>query len=182
MVKLLCKNKQGWDEISNFRPLTMLLAKILANRLQTVLPNLICPEQTCAVKSRTVQDSLYMVRTIIEKVDWNTALINLDQPKDFDRVDHGFLEAVLSAADFGPPFRSWIRLLYASPQSHFGSERGKIEALHLDSVDLLKLSAYAVQVEGEPGPTRAHVTLLPEITRYTAYADDVSVPSFTAWS
>ena len=60
IVKLLRKNKHGGDGISNFRPLTMLntdlkiLAKILANRLQTVLPSLICPEQTCAVKGRTI--------------------------------------------------------------------------------------------------------------------------------
>ena len=48
IVKLLRKNKHGGDGISNFRPLTILntdlkiLAKILANRLQTVLPSLIC--------------------------------------------------------------------------------------------------------------------------------------------
>ena len=81
-MKLLRKNKHGGDGITNFCPLTMLntdlkiLAKILANRLQTVLPSLICPKQTCAVKGRTIQDSLHLVRTIIEKVDGNAALIN----------------------------------------------------------------------------------------------------------
>ena len=53
-----------------------ILAKILAQRLQTVLPSLICLEQTCAVKGRTIQDSLHLVRTIVEKVD----------RKAFDRV------------------------------------------------------------------------------------------------
>ena len=66
-MKLLRKNKH--DGISNFRPLTMLnidlkiLAKILADRLQTVLPSLICPEQSYAVKGKTIQDSLHLVRT-----------------------------------------------------------------------------------------------------------------------
>ena len=88
-MKLLRKNKHGGDGISNFRPLMMLntdlkiLAKILANCLQTVLPSLICPEQTCAVKGRTIQDSLHLVRMIVEKVDGNAALINLDQSKAF---------------------------------------------------------------------------------------------------
>ena len=83
-MKLLRENKHGGDGISNFRPLTMLntdlkiLVKIQVNRLQTVLPSLICPEQTCAVKGRTIQDSLHCVGTIAEKVDRNTALINLD--------------------------------------------------------------------------------------------------------
>ena len=121
IAKLLHKNKHGGDGISNFRPLTMLntdfksLAKILANRLQTVLPSLICPEQTCAVKGRTIQDSLHLVRTIIEKVDGNAALINLDQSKAVDWVDHAFLEAVSSVAGFGLHFRTWLHLLYVSP-------------------------------------------------------------------
>ena len=121
IVKLLRKNKHGGDGISNFRPLTMLntdlkvLAKILANRLQTVLPSLICPKQTCAVKGRTIQESLHLVRTIVEKVDENAVLIYLDQSKAFDRGNHAFLEAVLSAAGFGLHFHTWIRLLYAPP-------------------------------------------------------------------
>ena len=122
IVKLLRKKKYGGNGISNFRPLTLLntdlkiLAKIKANRFQTVLPSLICPEQTCAVKGRAIQDSLDLVRTIVEKVDGNAALINLDQSKAFERVDHGFLESVLSSADFALHFRSWIRLLYVSPR------------------------------------------------------------------
>ena len=121
IVKLLRKNKHGGDGISNFRPLTMLktdfniLAKILAQRLQTVLPSLICLEQTCAVKGRTIQDSLHLVHMIVENVDVNAALINLDQSKAFDRVDHAFLEAVLSAAGFGLHFCTWIRHLYVTP-------------------------------------------------------------------
>ena len=60
IVKLLRMNTHGGDGISNFRPLTMLntdlkiLAMILANCLQTVLPSLNCSEQTSAVKGRTI--------------------------------------------------------------------------------------------------------------------------------
>ena len=111
--KLLRKNKHGRDGISNFCPLTMLntdfkrlLAKILADCLEAVLPSLICPEQTCAVKGRTIQDSLHLVPTIVEKVDGNAALINLNQSKAFNKVSHGFLEADLSATGFGLHFRS----------------------------------------------------------------------------
>ena len=114
IVKLLRKSKHGGNGINNFRSLTMLntdlkiLAKILAGHYQTILPSLICPEQSRAVKGRTIQDSLHMVHTIIEKVNGNAALINLDQSKAFD---HGFLEAVLSAAGFGLHFCSWIQFL-----------------------------------------------------------------------
>ena len=69
IAKLLRKDEHGGDGISNFRPLTMLntdlkiLAKILADRLQTVLPSRICPEQSYAVKGGTIQDGLHIVCT-----------------------------------------------------------------------------------------------------------------------
>ena len=110
--KLLHKDKHGGDEISNFCPLTMLntdlkiLAKIFVDCLQTALPSLISPQKSCAVNSRTIQDSIHIVHAIIGKVDGNAALINLCQSKAFDRVDHGLLGAVLSAASFELHFRS----------------------------------------------------------------------------
>lgn len=61
-IMLLRKNKHGADEINNFRPLTILkiLANILDNRLQVVLPSLICPEQIFAVRSRIIQNKLHL--------------------------------------------------------------------------------------------------------------------------
>ena len=72
-----------------------ILTKILADRLQSLLPRLIGSEQ----------DSFHLIRTIIEKVGGNAVLmINLDHSKTFHRLDHSFLEAISSAAGFGPTF------------------------------------------------------------------------------
>ena len=190
-VKLLRKNKHGGDGISNFRPLTMLntdliLAKIIASRLQTVLPSLIYREQTCAVKGRTIQDSLHLVRTVVEKVDGNAALINLYQSKAFNRVDHGFLVAVLSAAGFKLHFRIWIRLLYASPgvMVEVNGVRSEPFTLTQSIREGCPLSPmrYILALEPFLGKLKANPALrgltLPgcnEVARYTAYADDVSV-------
>lgn len=114
-IKLLRKKQHGGDGIPtlNFVECRVkVLATVLANRLQAVLPSLIGPEQTCAVKDRTIQDNLHLVGLIVEQVDSEAALINLDQSKLFDRVNHRILVAVLESADFGPSFRFWIRLLY----------------------------------------------------------------------
>ena len=137
LVKLLRENEDG---ISNFCFLTMLitnlkiLAKILADRLQTALPSLID-----TVKGMTIQNSLHLVHTIIEKVSGNAALINLDQSKAFDRVDHGFLKAVLSVTRFKLHSRSWIRFLYAHPHPVVVVEGSKYEALHFVSIDSSRL-------------------------------------------
>jgi len=191
VVKLLCKNKRGGDGISNFRPLTMLntdlkiLAKILADRLQTALPSLIAPEQSCAVKGRTIQDSLHMIRTIVEKVD-KAALINLDQSKAFDRVDHGFLEAVLSAAGFGVTFRSWIRLLYASPgvmvevngvrSKPFSLSRSIRQGCPLSPLlYILALEPFLCKLRANPVLCGVTLTGAVNTVKYTAYADDVTI-------
>ena len=76
-----------WEELDDYRPITLLntelkiLARVLANRLQLVISDLIGPEQNYAVKGRSIQDNLHLVREIIEgiKDDTETALINLDR-------------------------------------------------------------------------------------------------------
>ena len=58
------------------------------------------------MKGRSIQNNLHLVRQIPEglKDDADAALINLDQSKVFDRVDHRFLAEVLKTAGFKPEF------------------------------------------------------------------------------
>ena len=192
IVKLLRKNKHGGDGISNFHLLTMLntdleiLAKTLANCLQTVLPSLICPEQTCAVKGRTIQNSLHLVRTIVEKVDGNATLINLDQSKAFDRVDHAFLEAVLSVAGFRLHFCAWIHLLFASTGVMVVVNGVRLEPYTLTQsihqgcplspmLYILALEPFLCKLKANPALGGLMLPGSSEIVRYTAYADNVSV-------
>ena len=123
LLKKEGRHVQG--ELDDYRPITLLntelkiLARVLANRLQLVMSDLIGPEQSYAVKGRSIQDNLHLVRQILEGIEDDTeaALINLDQSKAFDRVDHRFLAAVLETAGFEPEFRKWISMLYCNPQA-----------------------------------------------------------------
>ena len=95
------------------------MARVLANRLQLVISDLIGPEQTFAVKGRSIQDNLHLIREVLEgiKDDTEAALISLDQCKAFDSVDHRFLASVLETAGFKPEFRRWISMMYHNPQA-----------------------------------------------------------------
>ena len=81
-VKFLCKKKLVWNEFSYFYHFTRLnteikiLAKNLANCLQTDLQSLIAPEQLCAVNDRIIQDGFLLVGTIT--VDDKVLQINVD--------------------------------------------------------------------------------------------------------
>ena len=57
-----------------------ILAQVLANRLRLVISDLIGPEQNYAVKGRSIQDNLHLIREVLEGIEDDTeaTLISLD--------------------------------------------------------------------------------------------------------
>ena len=99
VITLLKKGgRHVWEGLDDYRPITLLntelkiLARVLGNRLQIVISDLIGPEQTFAVKGRSIQDNLHLLREVLKGIEDGTeaAMISLDQSKAFDRVDHRF--------------------------------------------------------------------------------------------
>ena len=93
VITLLKKGgRHVWEGLDDYRPITLLntelkiLARVLANRLQLVISDLIGPEKTFAVKGRSIQENLHLIREVLEgiKDDTEAALISLDQSKAFD--------------------------------------------------------------------------------------------------
>ena len=126
VITLLKKDgKNVWAGLDDNRPITLLytelkiLARVLANRLQLIISDLIGPEQTCAMKGRSIQDNLHLIRKALEEIKDGTkaALISLHQSKAFDRVDHQFWATVLETAGFQPEFHRWISMMYHNPQA-----------------------------------------------------------------
>ena len=126
VITLLKKGGQHVGEgLDDYRPITLLntelkiLARVLANRLQRVISDLIGPEQTFAVKGRSIQNNLHLIREVLEGIEDDTedALISLDQSNAFDGVDHRFLATVLETAGFQPEFCRLISMMYHNPQA-----------------------------------------------------------------
>ena len=123
VITLLKKgSRHVWDYLDDYRPITLLntelkmLTRVLANRLQLVISDLIGPEHNYAVKGRSIQDNLHLVHEVQEGLKDDTFII-LDQLKAFDRVDHRFLATVLETARFKPEFCKWISMLYLNPKA-----------------------------------------------------------------
>ena len=88
MIKLLKKGgRHVWEGLDDYRPITLLntelkiLAWVLVNRLQLVISDLIDPEQTFAVKGRSIQDNLHLIHKVLQGIEDDTeaALISLLQ-------------------------------------------------------------------------------------------------------
>ena len=74
----------------------------------------------CGVRGRSISENLFMIRDLLEYVDWENlplALLSLDQEKAFDRVDWGFLHRILETFNFGPDFMNWVKLFYTDVES-----------------------------------------------------------------
>lgn len=123
-ISLILKKDKDPLSCSNYRPISLLcadvkiLAKMLAGRLERVLPNIIAADQTGFVKNR---HSFHNIRRLFDILyspvtsDKPELVISMDAEKAFDRVEWPYLFYTLKRFGFGSTFISWIRLLYTSP-------------------------------------------------------------------
>lgn len=98
---------------------TNILAKILARRLESVLPTVKSDDQTGFVKGR---HSFFNIRCLLDVLysaseDAPECAVSIDAENAFDRVEWVYLWAVLERFGFGPNFISWVKLLHSAPMA-----------------------------------------------------------------
>lgn len=126
VIKLIFKKRGDKNDLKNYRPITMLntdykiLAKILANRLKKILPNIIETNQAYAIEGRDITDTVCSIRDVVSYMMEGRKkgyVISLDLEKAFDRVEHEFMFAILEKFDFGQNFIKWLKILYKGAKS-----------------------------------------------------------------
>lgn len=193
-IVVLPKNSGDLVDPENWRPISLLncdyklLPSILARRIQSVLPQIMHPSQTCCVPGRSMYDTLSGLRDVLHYAPSSAAhgcFLSLDQAKAFDRVDHSYLLAVLDAYQFPSSLVNIIRRLYNNHRSsvymlhrlseEFPVSRGVRQGCPLSpilfalSIDPLLWSIdTAANIHGLPLPMSGS-------WKVAAYADDVTV-------
>uniref|UniRef100_A0A669D0H5 Reverse transcriptase domain-containing protein n=1 Tax=Oreochromis niloticus TaxID=8128 RepID=A0A669D0H5_ORENI len=119
--------KKGKDpvECSSYRPISLLnvdakiLAKVLARRLENILPSVISEDQTGFIKNRYSYSNIRRLLDILYTPSSQSpeCILSLDAEKAFDWVEWKYLFTVLDKFNFGSKFISWIRLLYMCPNA-----------------------------------------------------------------
>ncbi len=121
LITLIPKRDRDLTDPANFRPISLInmdckmLAKILASRLEKVLPGIIHRDQVGFIKGRSSADNMRRLMHLMwlnASENIPIAAISLDAEKAFDRVEWGFLTTALSNFGFGHIFRTWVSLLY----------------------------------------------------------------------
>ena len=94
-----------------------IIAKILDNRLHTVLPELISHDQTAYnIKGRTISQNNKLVQDIIlfaDKHKLDIILLFLDFENAFDSVEHKYIYKTMEKFNFGENLIKWIKTLYS---------------------------------------------------------------------
>ena len=120
--------KEDSDELllSNWRPITLLnvdykiASKVIAKRIERVLPYLIHPDQTGFMKGRYIGQNIRLINDILRQTELQKIpgiLLLLDFQKAFDTLDWSFIQKTLDLFNFGNVIKRWITTFYKNSES-----------------------------------------------------------------
>ena len=118
IFKLIPKKDSEPYFLKNWSPLTLLncdykiAAKVITNRIKTVIPRLINNDQTSFLKGRFIGENIRMIDCIskyaLEK-NIPGLLLFIDFEKDFDSLEGPFIERTLQCFGYGPSLIHWFK-------------------------------------------------------------------------
>ena len=126
IITVLPKAQKNIELCENYRPISILnidyklYTSILAQRLQTFIPDIIDEDQTGFVRGRQTQDNIRRTLLIINRINKNklpAALISLDAMKAFDLVIWDFLYMTLEKFGFEKKSIQCIKAIYNEPSA-----------------------------------------------------------------
>ena len=125
-ITLIPKGDVNLTNLKNWRPISLLnvdyklLSKLLAKRMELILPKLIHTNQTGFISGRYIGQNIRLLSDIMEFSDskkFPGILLFVDFEKAFDTLEWSFILKTLEAFNFGDNFKKWVSVLYNNAQS-----------------------------------------------------------------
>ncbi|OXA42099.1 LINE-1 retrotransposable element ORF2 protein [Folsomia candida] len=105
-------------DLKNYRTISLtnsdykIISSAIKSRINTTLPSVIGPWQTCGVKGRSIFDNLSFIRDNFQSCELEGLLFSLDQEAAYDRVSHEYRYRVLHNFGYPQKIINYIRLLH----------------------------------------------------------------------
>ena len=193
-ITLIPKEDTNLNDLKNWRPISLLnldyklLSKILAKRLEQLLPNLIHSDQTGFVHGRYIGQNIRLLSDIMEfsnSKQFPGILLFVDFEKAFDTLEWSFISKTLEAFKFGPNFKKWFSVLYNNVQSsvlnggymtnYFQISRGVRQGCPLSpSLFILAVEILALKIRQSPQCKGIHLPGDQEV-KISQFADDTTI-------
>lgn len=179
--------------LKNWRPITLLntdyklLTGILSRRLKRILPKLILPTQKCAVANRKISDVLKNIQSVTEYSEERgkeVLIVNLDQQKAFDLVNHTYLYKILDNYGLPEHFTRLIKNIYNTATSKITINGAKTKSIRLERGIRqgcpLSMALYAITCDPlarsiEKNENISGVRIGKATMKLQQYADDMTV-------
>ena len=107
-------------KMTNFRPISLsnvinkLISKVLANRIKTILPQIITENQRAFLSEQLITDNVLVALELMHYLDHKREgkecfmVVKLNMSKAYDRVEWGFIEKVMEQLGF---HERWVSLI-----------------------------------------------------------------------
>ena len=194
IISLIIKKSKDKIILENLRPISflnvdykILITKVIANRIEIVLPTLINPDQTGYVTGRCIGENVRLIDDLIhytDKLNQKGITIFLDFKKAFHSIEWNYLLEALQPFNFGHDIQNWLKSFYNNVTScvlnnghasTFSSlQRGGRQGCLLSGV-LFVLSIELLSRSIENDPTIKGIRVNKHELKISQYADDTTV-------
>ena len=126
VITLIPKGVEYLLTLENWRPITLLnmdykiIAKVIATRIETLLPVLIHEDQTGFVKDRFIGENVRLIQDVMDSLDnCNSTgiMVAIDFKKAFDSLEWLFIKLCMIKFNFGDNIIRWVSIFYQNIQT-----------------------------------------------------------------
>ena len=193
-ITLIPKGDENLTELKNWRPISLLnidykiLSKVLARRMEKVLPKLVHSDQTGFVNGRFIGQNIRLLNDIMDYTDIEKLpgiFLFVDFEKAFDTVEWSFISKTFEVFKFGCNFKKWFSVIYNNIQSavmngghmteYFEITRGVRQGCPLSpSLFILTVELLALKIRQSPNCRGIRLPNGNE-ARTSQFADDTAI-------